>query len=275
LAKTYKHFSPDLVLLIRGIGFQNDVLNEIKRNTPLFGWWIEREERIEEALKEINLFDWYFFINSSCVEEGLKRGRFNVSLLHHSVDPLVWHPVDAEKKYDWSFVGGWSAKRQEVIERALKVSVNAALYGPRWGKCCRFNSPIRRILKGDYIEGDPLLRLYSETRVVLNITNWGFGEGEKRSGMNMRVLEVPACGAFLLTDGSRDMSAMVRPGEHGVVYEGLEDFEKKLGYYLKNHSEREKIATAGRERVSKNYTYDDVAGIIAQRYASLMAMVPV
>ncbi|MDI6744877.1 MAG: hypothetical protein QMD07_05820, partial [Thermodesulfovibrionales bacterium] len=145
LWKIYKQFNPDMVLLIRGIGFRHNVLEDIRKSTPLFCWWIEKEERIEEALKEINLFDWYFFMNSSCIEEGLKRGHSNVSLLHHSVDPLVWHPVDVEKKYDWSFVGSWSAKRQEVIERAVKVSVNAALYGPRWGKRCRFNSPIRRI----------------------------------------------------------------------------------------------------------------------------------
>ena len=37
----------------------------------------------------------------------------------------------------------------------------------------------------------------------MNITNWGLGEGAKRSGMTMRVLEVPATGAFLLTDGSQ------------------------------------------------------------------------
>ena len=78
LRKTYQLFNPDMVLIIRGIGFQRNILKEIRKRTLLFGWWIEKEERIEEALGEINLFDWYFFINSSCIDIGTKRG-FQIS----------------------------------------------------------------------------------------------------------------------------------------------------------------------------------------------------
>ncbi len=271
LAKTYKHFNPDLVLLIRGISFQNDVLNEIRRNTPLFCWWIEREERIEEALREINLFDWYFFINSSCVDIGAQKGISNISLLHHSVDPDTFYPMaNIDKETDICFVGNWSPKRQKVIEALLNITDNIVIYGRKWVKKNLFNSRIKRCVKGKYIDGSPLVKLYNKSRIVLNITNWGFEEGKKRSGMNMRILEVPATGAFLLTDGSRDMETVITDGKHIAVYESIEDCVKLAKYYLANAAEREAIAKEGCLHVRTNYTYNDVVKNIIDTYNSLI-----
>ena len=270
LWKTYKQFNPDLVLLIRGIGFQHDVLKEIGKSTPLFGWWIEREERIEEALKEIKLFDWYFFINSSCVDMGIQKGFSNISLLHHSVDPDTFYPMDnIDKEIDICFVGKWSHKRQQVIEALLNVTDNIVIYGRKWVKKNLLNSKIRKCVEGKYIDGSALVKLYNKSRIVLNVTNWGFGEGRKRSGMNMRVLEVPATGAFLLTDGSRDMEAVATPGKHIAVYESMEDCVKLAEYYLSNAAEREAIAKEGCLHIRTKYTYSDVVNRIIDTYNNL------
>ncbi|MBI5492921.1 MAG: glycosyltransferase [Deltaproteobacteria bacterium] len=266
LLEKFREFSPDMVLMIRGIRFREDVLREIRKDALLFGWWIEKEERMGEAFNEIGLFDHYFFMNSSCIEEARRRGIENTSLLQHSVDTRAFYPEEVEKRYDWAFVGAWSPKRKTFIDSALKVSRNAALYGPKWLNKNPFNLSLYRLLKGDYIEGKELVRLYNESRVVLNITNWGFGEGEKRSGMNMRVLEVPACKAFLLTDGSRDLKRVLTPGRHVAVYEGIKDFEDKLAYFIKNSQERERIAESGFSHVTSNYTFDHVVEAIIDRY---------
>ncbi|MBI5587433.1 MAG: glycosyltransferase [Deltaproteobacteria bacterium] len=269
LVEAVKEFSPDLVLIVRGIKFTEEALKEIRGRSLLFAWWIEREERMEEAFRELRLYDHYFFMSSSCTEAGAQKGLGGISLLHHSVDTSAFYPEEREKKYDWCFVGKWSPKRIEFVERALKVSKNAAIWGPKWIKKNPLDMALRKAVKGAYIEGEDLVRLYGESKVVINVTNWGFGEGEKRSGMNMRVLEVPACRAALLTDGSRDLKTMVTSGKHVVVYDGLDDFGEKLSSLVKNDDERNRIASAGYEHVAKNYTYDHVAGIITERYNAI------
>jgi len=270
LAKTHKHFNPDLVLFIRGIGFQHDVLKEIRKNTPLFGWWIEKEERIEEALRETNLFDWYFFINSSCVDIATQKGISNISLLHHSVDPDIFYPMDnIDKEIDICFVGNWSLKRQQVIEALFNVTDNVVIYGGKWLKKNLLNQRIRQCIKGKYIDGAALVTLYNKSRIVLNITNWGFGEGKKRSGMNMRILEVPATGAFLLTDGSRDIESVITPDKHIALYKDIEDCVRQAKYYLDNIAEREAIAREGCLHVRANYTYNDVVNRIIAAYNNL------
>lgn len=271
LMRTYQDFQPDLVLLIRGIGFRSDVLERIRENTPLLGWWIEREERMEEAFRDITLFNWYFFMNSACIEAGMQKGFSNISLLQHSVDPDVFYPLaDVKKEFDICFVGNWSPKRQAFIESLLNVTNNIVIYGGKWIKKNIFRPNIRRCVKGDYVDGPELVRLYNKSKIVLNITNWGFGEGSRRSGMNMRVLEAPASGAFLLTDGSRDMHAFITPGKHVAVYNSMEDCINQARYYLSNNEERDSIAKEGALQVRSSYTYDDVVKRIVDTYNKLM-----
>ena len=267
LLETVREFRPGLVLVIRGYRYLPEVLNEVRERSMLFGWWVEKEEKMEDALREVSLYDHYFFINSSCVEEARRRGFRHIGLLQHSVDTTVFRPlVGCEKKYDWCFVGTWSTKRTEFLTRALEVSGSGAIYGPRWLKKNPFNTRLLPRIKGKHIYGERLVRLYNESRVVINITTWGFGEGKKRSGVNMRVLEVPACGACLLTDGSRDMENLLRPGEHIVQYDDIDDFAMKLKALLEDDEKREKIARSGMERVRNNFSYIDIVERIMQTY---------
>ncbi len=265
LLEKVEEISPDLVLIIRGISITEDVMRKIRGRAVLFGWWVEGEEMIEEPLKEMDFFDHYFFISSSCVEESRKRGFGKTSLLRHSVDPDIFHPVECEKRYDWCFVGAWSHKRQAYIEKAAAVSGNGAIYGKKWFKKNIFNPSIRKAVKGKYIRGDGLIRLYGETRVALNISRWNIAD-EKRTGENMRVLEVPACRAALLTEDSQSLSAIVTPQRHVIAFNGIDDFGKRLAYYIGNEGERLEVAREGFEHVTSRYSYEDMAKAIIERY---------
>ena len=271
LLNTYRTFSPDLVLVIRGIGFRRDVLAQIKTETPLFGWWIEREEQMGEAFREIDTFDWYFFMHSSCVEHGKANGYERVSLLHHAVDPDAFYPMkDTAKDVDICFVGGWSSKRQALIEALAKtVTSNIVIYGPKWRKKNALRPSILSLIKGSYVGGTNLVKLYNRSKIVLNVTNWGFGEGHKRSGLTMRILEVPATGAFLLTDDSRDLRNVVTPDRHLAVYSDLENCVQKARYFLNHSQEREAIAADGCKHVRTNYTYDHVVDKILEIHGKL------
>lgn len=267
LERKIDEFKPDLVLLVRGISFSPESL---KKAPCLFGWWIEREERVAEALSEFCLFDWYFFMNRACVESAIERGFNNASYLPHSVDAEAFRPIPGtEKKYDLCFVGNWSPKRQAYLEAAFKITSNIAIYGRKWRKNNLTNLRLFRCVKGTYIDGDELNRLYNSSHIVLNVTNWGNGEGSKRSGMNMRVLEVPATGSFLLTDGSRELAEFLLANTHVATYEGLDEFAAQIRYWLDRPEERRKIAEQGRAHVVTHFSYDQLADAIVTRYLGL------
>ncbi len=267
LLEEVEAFRPELVLIVRGYRYLPATLAEIRRKSMLFGWWIEREEGAEEAIREVTYFDHYFFLHSSTVKSAQGRGLSNTGHIHHSVDTDVFRNLGVAKKYDWSFVGGWSGARQEFLDKAIEASSNGAIYGPKWEK--KLTGKANAVVKGDSIWGEDLVRLYNESRVVINHTHWGRGSGAQRTGMTMRVLEGAACGSCMLTDGSEDLASLVTPGVDVISYNDAVDLARQLKHLLEDDGLREKIASAGLARVRQNFSYDDIVQTLMKTYKNL------
>ena len=103
----------------------------------------------------------------------------------------------------------------------------------------------RRLVRSRGIWGEALVRLYNTSKIVLNITNW---DPARYLALNQRVFDVPATGAFLLTDYSPELEEHYRIGEEIVCYRDVDELKDKARYYLAHDSEREAIARRGYER---------------------------
>lgn len=89
---------------------------------------------------------------------------------------------------------------------------------------------------------------------VLNITNW---DPARYVALNQRVFDVPATGAFLLTDYSPELEEHYRIGEEIVCFGNVEELKEKARYYLAHDAEREAIARNGYEKALKLPTITD------------------
>jgi len=87
--------------------------------------------------------------------------------------------------------------------------------------------------------GERLLELYNGSKIVLNITNW---DPARYVALNQRVFDVPATGAFLLTDYSPELREHYKIGEEIVCFSDVEELKDKAGYYLTHDAWREEIA---------------------------------
>jgi spore maturation protein CgeB len=269
LRAAIRAYDPDLVLLIRGLGFRSWAMEGARAK---FGWWVEADERVQEALREVPWFDRFFFINSSSVESARRAGYRHTAYLAHAVDPSVFRPLEGVRKdLDFCFVGLWSKKRQRFVDAALEVSENGAVYGPKWFRKTFQDRRFRRVVKGRYIGGEALVRLYNRSKIVINVTEWGANAGANRSGMTMRLFEVPATGSFLLTDDSAETSLAVVPGRHVETFSDIDDFKRKLRFYLDHAEARERIAAQGLQHVRANHTYDQMAATLIAAYDELAA----
>ena len=73
--------------------------------------------------------------------------------------------------------------------------------------------------------------------------------------MNQRVFDVPACGAFLLTDARAQLAELFEPGREVAVYQEPGEIPGLVRHYLAHPGERERIAQAGRARLLAEHTY--------------------
>ena len=270
LRKVYEETQPDLVLAIRGMDIGQDALAHMA--CPKIGWWVEPETHIHEAVAEAQLFDWYFCMNETCVDALHRSGYDRTSYLQHAVDTTAFFPMpDTPKKYDLCFVGKHSDKRQQMIEAALEVTPNIVIYGPRWKEKNLANPRIAGLCKGTYIAGADLNRLYNESRIVLNVTGWDGQAGQQRSGMNMRLMEVPAAGACLLSDASLELEQTLSPSRDLLVYSTMDDFKQTLRHYLAHPEACADIGRHGCQTVSAKYTYARTVDAILHQYRQIAA----
>jgi spore maturation protein CgeB len=257
-----REFKPDLVFLTRGLRFKVETLAALRELTTVFCWHTESESRFAEIVPELPYYHHTYFFSSLSLANARELGFTNTSLLLHALDTSLFYPLGLPKVYDWCFVGQWHPRRQRYCEALGRVSRNYAIYGPRWRKKVYRHPGLWWRIKGRELWGADLNRLYDQARVAVNISVWGDKPGESH-GANMRLLEIPATGACLLTDHAGDAGRLLTPGEDFVAAAGVEDMQEELAALLADPDRREAIARRGQQKASHIRTYEHMAAEIA------------
>ena len=255
LEKAIIEFKPNILLVLRGHGFNGEYLNDLKQKykiEKIVGWWVKGPKWFDLMKTEAEIYDHYFCIHKVGYTEKDRIYYFPVL----AVDNLPYRPIfdhkEKQYKYDITFVGGWTEKRQEILGKIADFTVT--IYGPKWRRKNLLNFRFKHKIKGAGIWENNLVNLYNTTKIALNISAW---DTEKFSGLNFRVFDIPACGSFLLTDYSDELKEYFMIGEEIETYRNINELNDKLLFYLKNEVTREKIALRGYEKVLSFDTFED------------------
>ena len=95
-----------------------------------------------------------------------------------------------------------------------------------------------------------LAQFYQGSRINLNITS-----AQMKTGLNQRVFDVPAAGAFLLTDWREQLGEVFEPGREVVTYQSPEEARSLAAWYGAHERAREKVVRAARRRVLGGHLY--------------------
>jgi spore maturation protein CgeB len=109
--------------------------------------------------------------------------------------------------------------------------------------------PWRRHAEIDYYEDLP--RFYPCSAINFNCTS-----KQMKGAVNQRVFDVPAAGAFLITDWREQISALFEPGKEVICYRHPEEAEDLIRFYLASPKQRIKVSTAARRRVLAEHSYE-------------------
>ncbi len=239
-------FRPDWVLVIRAHDFVDrafvDTLKSHCGVQQVIGWRVDGPMDCPDLLRDAKIYDHYFCIH----RHGYDFDRDGIAHLPaFGVDTELYRPRPAggKPRQDIVFVGGSNPRRLAIVSQLLDLPI--ALYGGWLRKRQRFNRALRRRVHGRGAWGNELVALYHDAKIVLNISAWDPAE---YSGLNLRVFDVPATGAFLVTDYSPELEDYYRIGEDIVCFRTVEELRQKLRHYLTHDDERERIAANGHRR---------------------------
>lgn len=151
----------------------------------------------------------------------------------------------------------WLASQQDRLERVSALSqAGLKVYGdPAWAEYL----PDPRVYGGNLDYHRDLAAFYQCVAVNLNFTGLHL-----KNGLNQRVFDAPAAGAFVLTDYKEALYELFAPDEV-VTFRNLEEAREKLAYCLKYPETRRRVATRARERVLAQHTYGHRMQIIGRQ----------
>ena len=100
----------------------------------------------------------------------------------------------------------------------------------------------------DYHTQMPLV--FASSRINLNISLRSI-----HSGIPLRVLDIMACGGFVLSNWQPELAEYFTEGEEITLFENKEECMEKIAYYLSHEEKRKEIAAAGKRKVQELFSY--------------------
>ena len=263
-----REFRPHWVFVIRAHEFVDaQLVAELKRECgvgKVVGWRVDGPLDSPDLLEDARVYDLYFCSHRHGYDPRSDKIHY---LPVYGMDFARYRNlfVDAARPYahELVLVGGHNARRAQFASRLADLPLE--LYG-KWGRQARFDRALRRRVTARGAWGDALLRLYNTSKVVLNVTNW---DPARHVALNQRVFDVPATGAFLLTDYSPELEEHYRIGEEIACFASAEELRDKAGYYLAHDAEREAIARKGYAKALTLPTVTDRMRAVLRQLESL------
>tara|TARA_R100001509_G_scaffold62552_2_gene34484 strand:- start:297 stop:1160 length:864 start_codon:yes stop_codon:yes gene_type:complete len=167
----------------------------------------------EEMLQKSSLVSYVCCDKKNVLRESLKVNEKSFYVCE-GFDQEVDNPHDVEEKYDVSFIGSIYGDRQQYIENSsYDIKTFNNVYGIEHAK------------------------VVGQSKINLN-----FCTSDSASD---RVYKILAAGGFLLTNDWPERKENFIDQQHCVVFDGPEDLDNKIRFYLNNPEIRKQISING------------------------------
>jgi spore maturation protein CgeB len=194
-------------------------------------------------------------------DANLRKHVQDLRLVSHGFDPDVHRPVELAQRVqaaygcDVSFVGCWSAKKEQLLSALVeqRAGVSLRIWGPGWERAGRLLQD-RWARRGAY--GDELCVIYQASKVNLGLLSEAGGGTTVGDQVTARTWQIPASGGFMLHEATAELEQYFAPGREVGVFGSPAELVEKTSWYLANEQERLATAAAGHRRCREGgYTY--------------------
>jgi len=256
LSDFVKDYKPDMMFVLMGDTISSRILKEARQQGVVIANWFHdtvlAPTRKDFVLNISPAYDYFFMIDSEDVLDYVKIGARCVRSIPLACAPEVHKRIhlteEEQKKYgsEVCFVGTLKFDREEVLSHLTDFDLGI------WGNWIKKNLLLARYYRGKHFFGNEAVKIFNAADIVLDINQ---GNENQRFYVTPRVFEVPACGAFLLTEENPYLSSLYEIGAEIICYKDEKDLKELIKYYLEHPEERRKIAQRGQERAYRDHTY--------------------
>jgi spore maturation protein CgeB len=209
---------------------------------------MQKHNQSKYFLNSVKYFDYFFTTKSYNLNDNElpAMGIKNLHFFNNTYDSNFHRPVviseNDNKQFacDVGFIGSFEAERAESIYYLAKQGIKVRVYGNGWST---FKKHPNLELMNQPIYGEELIKSICATKI-----NLSFLRKANRDVQTNRTMEIPACGAFMLTERTDEHLALFEEAKEAEYFDTKEELLEKIKYYLKHEDKRVSIAKNARLR---------------------------
>ncbi len=273
------HFDSAEVMRLQSDGVEHAYYLPLAADTGTYDQMIPDGEKMKKYGADIAMIgsmykDKFAYFNKYTDFDGYTKGYLDalisaqekiagVNFLEEALTPEIMKKIlekvpladNTGTGYDtaaWNFANYYlamavTAKEREDMLKAMAESYDVALYSTDRG----FTLP--------GLKNRGTLDYYKEAPYAIKCAKINLNVSLKsiRTGIPLRVMDIMACGGFVLSNYQEDLCSEFIPGEDFVYYESIEDAVEKAGYYLEHEDERRRISGNGYRKVKELHGYTE------------------
>jgi spore maturation protein CgeB len=268
LQRKVLEFKPDMVFFVKAENVYSKTVRQLKNKfkTLLVNFYPDNPFVLwngnsnSQVLKSLPFYDCYLSWSKQLMSSLESAGCKKVYYFPFAYDKHLFDSMKSTNNnhvYDICFVGTWEPDREKWLTQICKKlpDLKMAIWGNMWNENLASDSILRKHLKGKAIYGEQMIKAFRASKIVLN-----FIRKQNLTAHNMRTFEVPASGAFLLTERTYEQASFLFKEDESVAcFKDIEELVKKIKMYLKIDTLRNEIARRGQDR-AKLFTMERVLG---------------
>ncbi len=258
LLRRAKSFNPDLIFFIKAETIYSKTIKKLKKNNcSMVNFYPDNPfvfcngNSNKEVLNSLPYYDCFLSWSKLLMPILSVAGCRSVYSFPFAYDKYIFEKNINEQdisnyKNEVCFAGTWEPEREEWLTGLVQRLPNLDLfiYGNLWHENLTRDSILRKFLKGKAIYKDELIETFKTSKIVLN-----FIRKQNGTSHNMRTFEVPATGAFLLTQRTKEQAEeLFKESESIECFGSTDELVSKIQFYLKNDDLRRLVALNGKKR---------------------------
>jgi spore maturation protein CgeB len=241
-------------------------------DTPVTLAKLRRGEHEYVSPELVSCFDLYLSFTGGPTLQTLEEefGARRAVPFYCLVDPEVYRPVEAEKRWDMGYLGTYSDDRQQALEQLLieparwSSAADFAVAGPQYPQRIDWPPNVERI---EHVAPGEHASFYASQRFTLNVTR-----AEMRAAgwsPSVRLFEAAACGVPVISDRWEGLESLFTPDEEILIADATTDVVDFLAET--GDEEAREIGERARERVLAEHTAERRCEQLEEEVAGVMA----
>ncbi len=257
----YRFISPQLITKLKQrLGFRLFLFD-----TDSCNLFAKKRELVYFVKQELPIYDHIFSCSKAMAELFHRTNGLNSSFFPFGAN-IIKQPQTTCYNNDILFAGSADMRRIFLLENLTHLSLS--IFGVKWRRNETLISPqLQQHIQDKPLWGKELHHQIASSKIVLNITRSTFYGVE--TGLNLRIFEALAAGAFLLTDYSDELCQLLTPGKEVETYRNAAELVEKAEYYLAHDEERKTIAQQGHAALKARFTWQHRAEALLEKISLL------